>query len=213
MSTAVPQLVSATGHQVGPPTPVTICQLEDEFNALLNFYGQVKPNHVLELGTASGGSLYHFIRHTWPADLIVSVDLPDPDYPIDRDQISGWSQDRDMNVVLIAGSTHDPDVIDKIDELGAGTGYDFVFIDANHRYQHVKQDLADYWPMVTPNGYLCLHDIALKRNYEDGSEAGVRRLWAELRAQGHWQAEIRAAPDLDAYGIGVLRGHSEPLMA
>ena len=47
-------------------------------------------------------------------------------------------------------------------------------------------------------------DIALRRRYEDGGEAGVWRLWRELQAEGFWTAELRAKPLVNAYGIGVL---------
>lgn len=36
--------------------------------------------------------------------------------------------------------------------------FDFVYVDASHRYQDVKQDIADWWPMVRPGGMLAGHD-------------------------------------------------------
>lgn len=35
---------------------------------------------------------------------------------------------------------------------------DFIFIDANHEYEFVKQDCELYWPKIKPGGFLCGHD-------------------------------------------------------
>lgn len=32
--------------------------------------------------------------------------------------------------------------------------YDLVYIDANHSYEYVKQDLEYWWPHIAPGGYL-----------------------------------------------------------
>jgi len=39
---------------------------------------------------------------------------------------------------------------------------DFVFIDANHFYEHIKQDLNDWWPKVKPGGIFSGHDYNAK---------------------------------------------------
>ena len=40
-----------------------------------------------------------------------------------------------------------------------GMDLDFVFVDANHKYQFVKDDIQDYLPMVKPGGTIAGHDI------------------------------------------------------
>ncbi len=37
---------------------------------------------------------------------------------------------------------------------------DFIFIDANHEYAYVKQDIELYWPKIKPGGFLCGHDYS-----------------------------------------------------
>ncbi len=36
--------------------------------------------------------------------------------------------------------------------------FDFVYIDASHRYEDVKQDIDDWWPKVKTGGMLAGHD-------------------------------------------------------
>ncbi len=49
---------------------------------------------------------------------------------------------------------------------------DFVFIDANHRYESVAADLALWWPNVKPRGLLAGHDYDPRG---DRPGLGVRR--------------------------------------
>ena len=44
------------------------------------------------------------------------------------------------------------DAVDKIPEV------DFVFIDGNHAYEYVKNDILKYWPKVKKGGFLGGHD-------------------------------------------------------
>jgi hypothetical protein len=33
--------------------------------------------------------------------------------------------------------------------------FDFIYIDANHSYEHIKRDLNDWWPKVKSGGFVC----------------------------------------------------------
>jgi len=53
---------------------------------------------------------------------------------------------------------------------------DFVYIDAAHDYQNVKEDLAAWYPLVRPGGLLCGHD------YVDVYKCGVMAAVDEFAA-------------------------------
>lgn len=36
--------------------------------------------------------------------------------------------------------------------------FDFVFLDADHSYEGIRQDITLWWPLVAPGGLLCGHD-------------------------------------------------------
>lgn len=46
---------------------------------------------------------------------------------------------------------------------------DFVFVDGNHRFEFVLEDLRNYWPKVSPGGYLCGHDYFTRLRESGGS--------------------------------------------
>ncbi len=39
------------------------------------------------------------------------------------------------------------------------TPIDFIFIDGSHKYEDVKQDIAQWFPFIKPNGIIGLHDV------------------------------------------------------
>lgn len=38
----------------------------------------------------------------------------------------------------------------------------FGFVDGNHTYSYVLADLENYWPKISPGGYLCGHDYFMR---------------------------------------------------
>lgn len=47
------------------------------------------------------------------------------------------------------------------DAVGLIPEVDFVYIDANHDYDHVKRDITNYYPKVKPKGVLGGHDFSM----------------------------------------------------
>jgi predicted O-methyltransferase YrrM len=58
--------------------------------------------------------------------------------------------------------------------------FDLVFIDADHRYEAVRDDLAAWWPLVRSGGILCGHDYRSPKN--DTGAWGVKRAVDEFVA-------------------------------
>jgi predicted O-methyltransferase YrrM len=199
--------MSTTQLEIGPPTPVQICQLAEEFLPVLELYrdeqyqSDFHPFRMLEIGTASGGTLYHWLQNAKPGVRVVTVDLAVPDYASSEHLYADWTPDG-VTVEQIRGDSHDPHTIEVCRMLGP---YQWLFIDGCHRYQDARQDWDDYMPLVEPGGIVLLHDIALFRDYGDGTSAGVWQLWRELQNAGYWTREFRADPALQAYGIGAVR--------
>jgi hypothetical protein len=58
--------------------------------------------------------------------------------------------------------------------------YNFVFIDACHQYQYVREDVRAWYPLVRPGGILCGHDYRGNRPKKWGVVEAVNEFAGEL---------------------------------
>jgi hypothetical protein len=52
-----------------------------------------------------------------------------------------------------------------------------VYVDADHKYSAVKEDILAYWPKVKMNGFMCGHDYGLKDPRGDGVKPAVDEIF------------------------------------
>lgn len=57
---------------------------------------------------------------------------------------------------------------------------DFVFLDASHKYEDIKQDLEAWWPKVAIGGYLAGHDYC---GGWSGVDQAVREFFGDVQVQ------------------------------
>jgi predicted O-methyltransferase YrrM len=69
--------------------------------------------------------------------------------------------------------------------------FDFVFIDADHAYEHVREDIDDWMPKIKKGGILAGHDYS-------PSQPGIRKAVDEsfagkmtLKINGVWEIDIK----------------------
>jgi len=157
-----------------------------ELEQLLVLFRELDPMRVLEVGVWHGGTLWHWLQG---GRTVVGID----NAMAESDQWEEWALEAGSTLYLIQGDSHDPSVIVTAENCGP---YQFAFIDAGHTYEEVKADWDAYGRMVEPGGLVAFHDIMPRADY------GVDRLWAELKAGGHWLEISAGRPDY--CGIGVL---------
>jgi len=163
-----------------------------EFQQLLKIYERLRPRGVLEIGAMHGGSLYQFMKRTEPGGLFVSVDTV-----WRADDWQEWATRFGHTLHIVVGDSTAPDTIEAVKSVRSSI--DFLMIDGNHDYEHVRRDFLNYGPLVGLGGVIVLHDIV---NPLPGCE--VYKFWPEVRQYGYVVQELMASPEQGEYGTGVL---------
>jgi predicted O-methyltransferase YrrM len=189
---------------LGAGQPVFAMQRKTEIAAFLARMSALRPQVVVEIGTASGGTLFLLSRAAAPNALLVSLDLPGGSfgggYQAWRKPLYRSFARAEQRIVLLRGDSHAPAMAARLRGLLAGRPIDVLFIDGDHRYAGVKADFAAYSPFVRPGGLVAFHDIVPDPGQE-GME--VSRFWREVSARFP-AIELIERPDQPGYGIGVL---------
>jgi len=170
------------------PSVVPCLQREAEFTQLLDLYRERKPMSVLEIGTYYGGTLYHWLQNATPGAMVVSVDSYATEVD-NRHLYDEWTPE-DVTLHVVEGDTHAASTLAKVVELNFS--YEWVFIDAGHRYEEVRADWLTFG--LLSDDIVCFHDILYSE---------VARLWEEIKAE-HETLEIVSDPSTEWHGIGVV---------
>lgn len=202
---------SSSFHSI--PTPVPILQREWEFAEFLKLARVIKPIRILEAGTHSGGSLFHFMQlagqhirlagTNCSAGTVVSVDS----YATTVDNLhlyEGWKPPG-THLYALAGDSHDPAIIAEVERLGP---YDVIFLDAGHKEHEIQADWDNFHGMAVSGGIVALHDILPPS--PEWPDIQVDRVWARIRRLGYVTQELIGAetfpgrnPPHDWGGIGI----------
>jgi predicted O-methyltransferase YrrM len=188
-----------------------------ELRELLSLLQERPPRTVVEIGTASGGTLYLLARVATPDALLVSIDLPGGEfgggYARWRAPLYRSFGEEDQTIRLIRGDSHHPEILEELKQTLGARPVDFLFIDGDHTYEGVKQDFRTYSGLLSDDGLVALHDIVPGRARLDEFRAlgrsevqcvgEVPQFWQEVK-RARRVREIVADWDRRAYGIGVV---------
>jgi predicted O-methyltransferase YrrM len=178
-------------------------QYESEFIKLLEFYSNLNPQKVMEIGTANGGTLFAHCKLAKDNATIISVDLPGGKfgggYPEWKTPIYMEFAKSGQNLHLIRGNSHAEDTVKKVKDILRGELLDYLFIDGDHTYDGVKKDFDTYFPFVKSGGGIIFHDIAMHNQ----SLCEVDKFWDDIKS-GYKHHEFIKDVDSGKYGIGVI---------
>lgn len=157
----------------------------------------------LEIGARHGDTFYEVMRALPAGSRGLAVDLPGGEWGTGSSRsalVAATAKlrqsGREANCVF--GDSHAREVIEI---AAAGAPFDAILIDADHRYEPVRQDWLDYGPLAP---VVAFHDIAGEGEVQPSSGLAVEvpRLWRELKALHDDHLEFVAAGS--RMGIGVI---------
>jgi cephalosporin hydroxylase len=171
-----------------------------EFISLLRTISNSKPARLLEIGTASGGTLFMFTRIASEEAMIVSVDLPGGTFgggypPRKIPLYSAFALPR-QQLKLIRADSHATETFEQVKEYFSEQPVDFIFVDGDHTYEGVRGDFEMYRKLIKKGGFIAFHDT----EYAEG----VSRFWSEIKGQYEHKWEFISANG-PRYGIGLLQ--------
>lgn len=190
---------------LGASQAVYSMQRKPEIAAFLERAAALRPRIVVEIGTASGGTLFLLTRVAAPDALLVSLDLPGGrfggGYQAWRKPLYRSFAAAGQRIVLLRGNSHDAAMAARLRRLLAGRPIDLLFIDGDHSYAGVKADFDTYAPLVRPGGLVAFHDIVPDPQQPDMQ---VERFWKEVAARLPSSELIESPGQQAGYGIGLL---------
>lgn len=200
-------------------------QVPSEIELLEQRVIELKPKTIVEIGTASGGTIGRWLSIPG-VELVISIDLPEGVHggqPIEtcravRDAVQDEANTKGIRLHQIVGDSHNKHIASKI-FLEQNIEIDFLFIDGDHTHEGVKQDFELYAPLVRDGGLIAFHDIR-DTAWHKGLNVDVARFWAELSAFEREEIiadvseSIAIWPHTDGWGgIGLLRMDHATLIA
>jgi predicted O-methyltransferase YrrM len=173
-----------------------------EFSKLIE---KLNPKNIIEIGTASGATLFLLTKLSSPDSKIMSIDLPSGSF---GGGYSKWQGDFFKSFIkptqqmeCLRASSHEISSLNSAKSYFKDSKIDLLFIDGDHTYEGVKKDFELYAPLVSDNGIIVFHDIAL---HDPDSLCKVSVFWEEIKNNFHFE-EIIYDKNQKWAGIGILK--------
>ncbi len=138
---------------------IPIIQYPQDIIAIQEIIWKVKPDLIIETGIAHGGSL---ILSASILELIGKGSVLGVDIDIRKhNRIQIEKHPLFKRISMIEGSSIAKSVIKKVYDFSKHKKKVMVFLDSNHTYEHVLQELKLYSPLVTKGNYLVVYDTII----------------------------------------------------
>ena len=176
-----------------------------ELQALLGEVRRLRPALIVEIGTHEGGTLVCWSAVSQPGAHIVSVDMLCP-----RTGLGAGADDLarvrarlrpSQRLTAITGDSHEEATRLRVVEALGGAPIDLLWIDGDHSYAGVRQDVEMYGPLVRAGGMIALHDIHGSVLFPQ-SQSHV--YWQEMKPRHRTREFIAEPAPGGGMGIGIV---------
>ena len=177
---------------------VKTSQMPSEILSLTRAVAALKPEIIIEIGTARGGTL--LIWSQLASRQVITCDIQDLSEKADL--LTAFPpKGSQCAVTLLQGDSHDAGFKQRLARHLDGKKADFLFIDGDHTEAGVTSDYRDYREFVRPGGIIAFHDIVESQPYPTNQ---VYELWKNLRKEFPSEEFIHD-PSQSGFGIGIIR--------
>jgi cephalosporin hydroxylase len=135
---------------------VPIIQLPDDMVRYQEVVFDLKPDVIVEMGVAHGGSLVYSasLCRLLGKGRVIGVDIEIR--PHNRARLD--AHPLKPSITLIEGSSTAGDIVGQVKSLINPGETVLVVLDSNHSFAHVRDELLAYAPLVTPGSYIIATD-------------------------------------------------------
>lgn len=150
-----------------------IIQYPQDMIAMQELLWEIKPDLVIETGIAHGGSLIFYASILELNALcggpqkahVLGLDIDIRKH--NREAIENHPIYRLGRISMIEGSSVDPQIIRRVQDMAAQYSKIMVVLDSNHTHAHVLAELEAYAPLVSPGSYCIVFDTIVEQMPED----------------------------------------------
>lgn len=153
-------------------------------NQIPSLLDLLKYKTICEIGVEKGRHLDRLARinpvllvgvDTWDVTDIAFYDNPLKKKERQYQGVMKWANKQNFDIRIIR------DYSVKASLLFDDETFDFIYIDADHSYEAVRDDIAAWWPKVKQKGILGGHDYKIAKSRSTQIEYGVIRAVDEFR--------------------------------
>ncbi|MEQ9409404.1 MAG: class I SAM-dependent methyltransferase [Fuerstiella sp.] len=193
-----------------------ILQVEEEIVPFLDYVADHRPVVIGEIGLKHGGNSFMFLRKLQDVHLYLGMDLV-----LENTSKLKFYRRPGQKMHILEGNSQEPAIVNRARRYLSGRKFDFLFIDGDHEYDGVLEDLIQWYPLVKPGGLIAFHDIVPDEEARTGQRSegsrlwggGVHRLWAAIRPHFQYREFVKDQ-NQGGFGIGVItKPADEPLSA
>ena len=137
-----------------------IIQTPDDIIAFQEILFKTKPEVIIEIGVAWGGSLlfYETLSKSIPIKKIIGIDIFIPKDLIKRVKKKSKNSKK---ITFLQGSSLDINLVKKVRKLTKNYKSFFIHLDSNHTTTHVLKELNIYSKFCNSNNYIVVGDTVL----------------------------------------------------
>lgn len=133
---------------------VHVVQDPEGFFEIVNIVEMIQPSTIVEIGTGGTAVVWYDILSN--PGIYVGIDISEASI---KTHANKMTLQQGKEVHFIQADSTKQETVDKLKQILNGKPIDFLFIDGDHSYEVVKQDIDNFSPLVREGGIVGFDDM------------------------------------------------------